>query len=45
MQSRNEVAGGDILLNAVAPAIEPALAPAGEIENGFAQCFRGIVPV
>ena len=32
-----EILRGDILLDAIGAAIEAALAPAGEIEHGFAQ--------
>ena len=39
LQPRDQVGGGDILLDPIGPAVEAALAPAGKIEHGFAQRF------
>ena len=40
LQPRDQIDRADILLDPVGAAVEAALAPAGEIEHGFAQGFR-----
>jgi len=39
-QPRHQVGGVDVLFDAVGPSVEPALAPAGQVEHGFAQRLR-----
>ena len=41
VQARHQVLGGDVLLHPVGAAVEAALAPAGQVEHGLAQCLRG----
>ncbi len=37
----DQVGDGDVLLDAIALAEEPALADAGQVQDGFAQRLRG----
>jgi hypothetical protein len=39
LQAYDQVLGSDVLLHPVGAAVKPALAPAGQIEHGFAQRF------
>jgi hypothetical protein len=39
-QAGHQVACGDVLLDAIGASVEPAFAPAGEVEDGFAQRLR-----
>ena len=41
VQAGNQVMGRNILLHAVTPPIEAALAPARKVQHGFTQCLGG----